>query len=162
MYKEAMDAYRAAGLWRETLLCAAQASVPATQMKELAIALAEGLYEAKDYANAANIYLDYGQDVETAARAFCKGYLFADAMLIVVLRGREDLLETIIDQGLVDGLVASTDLLADCKAQVLAQVPRLRELRAKKEEDPRELPLMQLVNRVADTKKLHTTKAQRK
>ncbi|KAI9867254.1 MAG: hypothetical protein M1813_009532 [Trichoglossum hirsutum] len=136
MYKEAMDAYRAAGLWRETLLCAAQASVPATQMKELAIALAEGLYEAKDYANAANIYLDYGQDVETAARAFCKGYLFADAMLIVVLRGREDLLETIIDQGLVDGLVASTDLLADCKAQVLAQVPRLRELRAKKEEDP--------------------------
>ncbi|KAI9771354.1 MAG: hypothetical protein M1840_002324 [Geoglossum simile] len=133
---EAMSAYRAAGLWRETLFCAIEASVPTVQIKELAIALAEGLYEAKDYANAAFIYLDYGQDVETAARAFCKGYLFADAMRIVVLWRREDLLETVIDQGLVDGLVASTELLADCKAQLLAQVPRLRELRAKKKEDP--------------------------
>jgi elongator complex protein 1 len=139
MYKEAMDAYRAAGLWRETLFCAVQASVPAIQMKELAIALAESLYEAKDYANAASIYLDYGRDVETAARAFCKGYLFADAMRIVVLWRREDLLETIIDQGLVDGLVASTELLADCKGQILSQVPRLRQLRAKKEEDPRKV-----------------------
>ncbi|KAH0543824.1 hypothetical protein FGG08_001863 [Glutinoglossum americanum] len=136
MHKEAMDAYRAAGAWRETLFCAAQASIPATQMKELAIALAESLYEAKDYANAANIYLDYVQDVEAAARTFCKGYLFADAMRVAALGGREDLLETIIDQGLVDGLATSTELLADCKGQILAQVPRLRELRTKKEEDP--------------------------
>ncbi|KAI9785683.1 MAG: hypothetical protein M1839_008700 [Geoglossum umbratile] len=135
MYREAMSAYRAAGLWRETLFCATQASIPAAQIKELAIALAESLYEAKDYANAARVYLDYGQDVETAARTFCKGYLFADAMRIVGIWGREDLLETVIDQGLVDGLVASTELLADCKGQLLAQVPRLRELRAKKEED---------------------------
>jgi elongator complex protein 1 len=142
MYKEAMSAYRAAGLWRETLFCATKASIPTAQIKELAIALAESLYEAKEYANAASIYLDYGQDAEAAARAFCKGYLFADAMRIVGLWGREDLLETVIDQGLVDGLVASTELLADCKAQLLAQAPRLRELRAKKKEDPRKCLLM--------------------
>ena len=158
MYKEAMGAYRAAGLWRETLFCAARASVPEAQMKELAIALAEGLYEAKDYANAAYINLDYGQDVESAARAFCKGYLFADAMRVVMLWEREDLLEAIIDQGLVDGFIASVELLADCKGQLLAQVPRLRELRSKGEEDPRKCLLIQRNSHVANAKKLHIMK----
>lgn len=74
--------------------------------------------------------------MESAARTFCKGYHFAEAMRVLGLNGRSDLLEPVIDQGLVDGLATSAELLADCKDQINAQVPRLRLLRTKKEEDP--------------------------
>ena len=41
-----------------------------------------------------------------------------------------------IDPGLVEGMGSMTELLADCKSQLNAQIPRIRELRIKKAEDP--------------------------
>jgi elongator complex protein 1 len=135
-FEKATDVYKQAGLWREALFCASQSPMAAERVDTLASALADSLYETKDYFNSATIHLDYRKDADVAARIFCKGYQFAEAMRIVGLLNRGDLLESIIDVGLAEGLANTTELLADCKGQLNAQVPRLRELRIKKEEDP--------------------------
>lgn len=132
--------YRAAGAicWRECLFAAQQQEPPlsAASFLELATALADALWEAKDYTSAAAIHLEYLNSFEEAVRCLCKGYLFADAMRVVVLRNRPELLESAVDTGLADALSSSTDFLADCKAQLRAQVPRIQELRRKAIEDP--------------------------
>lgn len=136
MYEKAMQAYRAAGCWRETLYCASQAFLPTATVEELAVALADALYESKNFFDAANLYFEYRHDVETAAKTFCKGSFFAEAMRLIATKGDCGLLESIVDQALVEGMANTTELLADFKGQIAAQVSRLRELRAKKLEDP--------------------------
>lgn len=123
-------------MWRESLSCATLIPLPAPALRTLASTLADTLIESKDHASAATIHADYLSSPETAARLFCKAYLFAEATRLIALHARPDLLDSVLDPGLVDGLAGTTDLLADCKAQLSAQVPRLRELRAKKAEDP--------------------------
>lgn len=138
LYSAATECYRAASLWREALFCASQQNPPLQDaaMQDLARALADSLYESKDYFNAAAIHLDYRKDLDTAVSLYCKGYHFATAMQLAGMHGRPDILSSIVDVGLTDALATSTELLADCKAQLAAQVPRIRELRIKAQTDP--------------------------
>ncbi|KAA6410390.1 MAG: elongator complex 1 [Lasallia pustulata] len=135
-HESASECYRLAHLWKESLSCATLVPLPQPQLHDLARTLADSLVETKEFFAAATIHLDYLSDVETAARFFCKGYFFADALRIVGLHQRYDLLGSIIDTGLVDGMATMTELLAECKSQLNAQIPRIRELRTKKAEDP--------------------------
>ncbi len=135
-YTSASEAFRQAHLWKESLSCATLTPLPQHQLRSLAQTLADTLSESKDFFSAATIHLDYLADVATAARTFCKGYFFADALRIIGLHQRPDLLESVIDAGLAEGMASMTELLADCKSQLNAQIPRLRELRTKKAEDP--------------------------
>ncbi|KAL9125581.1 MAG: hypothetical protein Q9217_005231 [Psora testacea] len=135
-YKSASESFRQAHLWRESLSNASMDSLPHSHTHPLALSLVETLIESKDFYAAATIYLDYLADIPAAARLFCKGYHFAEATRIVGLHKRLDLLESVIDQGLIEGMVSMTELLADCKVQLNTQVPRIRELRIKKAEDP--------------------------
>ncbi|KAK3683638.1 IKI3 family-domain-containing protein [Podospora appendiculata] len=139
-FAEATDCYLKAGVacWRECLFTAQQQSPPmqADKLDELASTLADALREAKDYAAAATIHMDHLHSVETAIQCLCKGYLFADALRLVSLHKRPDLLESGVDAGLAEAFSSSTEFLADCKAQLKAQVPRIAELRQKAREDP--------------------------
>ncbi|KAI0378302.1 IkappaB kinase complex, IKAP component [Hypomontagnella monticulosa] len=139
-YAAATRCYRAASAscWRECLFTAQQQDppLPSEALGDLATTLAEALYEAKDYASAAAIHLDYLNSLESAIPCLCKGYLFADAMRLVAQRRRPELLTTAVDPGLADALSSSTEFFADCKAQLRAQVPRIMELRRKAAEDP--------------------------
>ncbi|KUI73790.1 Elongator complex protein 1 [Cytospora mali] len=139
-FVRATACYRAAGAtcWRECLYTAQQQTPPLSEstFSDLATALAEALWEAKDYSSAATVHLEYLDSIEQAVRCLCKGYHFADAMRLVVRRNRADLLEPAVDAGLADALSSSTEFLADCKAQLKAQVPRIAELRRKAIEDP--------------------------
>lgn len=139
-YTHATSCYLSSGpsQWRETLFCALSQTPPlsGTPLTNLATSLLDALLESKDYFAAATIHLSYLSSIENAARTFCKGYFFADALHLVALHNQPALLPTIIDPGLADALASSTDLLADCRAQLLAQVPRIRELRAKALADP--------------------------
>jgi elongator complex protein 1 len=139
-YTQATSCYLSSGpsQWRETLFCALSQTPPllGAPLTNLATSLHDALIESKDYFSAATIHLDYLSSIENAARTFCKGYFFADALHLISLRQRPDLLEPVIDQGLAEALASSTELLAECKAQLQAQVPRIRELRAKALADP--------------------------
>ena len=136
-YDSACDAYRAANMWRECLSSATLIPKSQDEIASIGEALAEGLIEAKDHYSAATIYLDYLGDVEGAVRIFCKGYYYAEAMRVLGLRRQPKLLESALDPGLVEGSATMTEMLADMKTQLSAQVPRLRDLRQKKAEDPR-------------------------
>jgi elongator complex protein 1 len=139
-YARATSCYLSSGpsQWRETLFCALSQTPPLSgaPLTDLATSLYDALIESKDYFAAATIQLDYLSSIPYAARTFCKGYFFADALHLVALRNQPELLESVIDPGLADALGSSTELLAECKAQLLAQVPRIRELRAKALADP--------------------------
>lgn len=135
-YSSAISLFRSANLWREALSCASLLPLPQIELLSLARDLADGLCESKDYASAATIHVDYLSETESAARLFCKAYLFADAMRLVALKGRPELLTEVIDPGLIEAFNSTTELVADCKAQLSAQVPRLAELRLKKHIDP--------------------------
>ncbi|KAK8039223.1 iki3 [Apiospora rasikravindrae] len=139
-YASATRCYRAAGVscWREALFTASLQEPPLAKdaLNDLATALADALEEAKDYTGAAMIYLDHLSSLDTAVRYLCKGYQFADALRLVALHGRPELLESAIDTGLADALASSTEFLADCKAQLRAQIPRIAELRRRAAEDP--------------------------
>lgn len=135
-YTSASEAFRQAHLWKESLSSATLIPLPEPQLRSLAQTLADTLSESKDFHSAATIHLDYLSDLLAATRTFCKGYFFADAFRTLGLHRRPDLLETVIDASLVDGMASTTELLADCKAQLTAQVPRIRDLRAKKAQDP--------------------------
>jgi elongator complex protein 1 len=131
-----LPCYRQAGLWREALSSASIIPLPANEMEELAESLAEGLVESKEFQAAATIYIDYLSNIEEAGRNLCKAYQFSETSRIISLHRKPDLLESILDTGLVEAFNSTTELLADCKSQLLAQVPRLRDLRIKKEQDP--------------------------
>ena len=135
-YASAHEAYRAIGMWRECISTATLASFKTDEVKNLAQDLADSLVEAKDFASAAAIHLDYLDDLEGATKLLCKSHSFPEAMRLAVSRQRKDLLSTTIDAGLVEASASMTDLLAEMKCQLDAQVPRLRELRRKKADDP--------------------------
>lgn len=138
-YSKATSCYRAAGptCWQECLSAAQQSqSLSANAMNDLATTLADALWEAKDYASAATIYLDYLNSIETAVKALCKGYRFAEAIRLVLHHSRPELLASAVDPGLAESLGSTTEFLADCKGQLAAQVPRIADLRRKAAEDP--------------------------
>ncbi|KAK5661443.1 hypothetical protein OQA88_11344 [Cercophora sp. LCS_1] len=139
-FTEAVDCYIKSGAtcWRECLFAAQQQEPPlsAQRLNEIAGTLADALREAKDYASAATIHIDHLGAIEAAIQCYCKGYLFADALRLVALHKRPDLLESGVDTGLTEAFSSSTEFLADCKEQLKAQVPRILELRKKAKEDP--------------------------
>lgn len=132
----AVELFRRANLWKESLACANLLPLPEAEIKNLARGLVLSAMESKDFFAAATIQNDYLDDRVAAAQAFCKGYHFADAFRLVASRGRSDLLASVIDRGLEEGMASMVELIADCKAQLNAQVPRIKELRQKKVEDP--------------------------
>lgn len=132
----AWPCYRSANLWRESLSCATLANSSSDELQALASSLAEGLAEAKDYLGAASITRDYLSDPAAAARLLCRGCYFAEAVRIVTFSKQPELIIEVVDAGLVERSADMTEFLADMKGQLLAQVPRLQELRTKKAEDP--------------------------
>lgn len=132
----AWPSYRSANLWREALSSATLAGVSSEELTDLASSLAEGLTESKDYHSAAVITFDYLSDLPAAARLMCRGHHFAEATRLVILRRDATLIESVIDPSLIERSADMTEFLADMRTQLLAQVPRLQELRTKKAEDP--------------------------
>lgn len=137
-YPLACESYRAAGLWRECLASASliEPAMSAEKIEEVANDMADSLEEAKDYRSAATIHLEYLHDLESAVRLLCRAYAFADAIRLVSLKRRPELLSSLVNTGLVEASANMTEMLAEMKSQLQAQIPRLRDLRIKKAEDP--------------------------
>lgn len=135
-FPSAWPCYRSANLWREALSCASLAGVSEEKIQSNATSLAEGLTESKDYLSASTITLDYLSDLASASRLLCRGCYFAEAIRIVTLRRQPIFLTTVIDPALIERSADMTEFLAEMKSQLLAQVPRLQDLRTKKAEDP--------------------------
>ncbi|KAJ5320331.1 hypothetical protein N7508_000614 [Penicillium antarcticum] len=137
LYESAYKCYNLAHKWRESLYCAMMASLSEEDLTAHIEGLASTLIdENKDYVSAATIYAEHLRDFVTAARLLCRGSKFADAARLLTLNGKQNLVAEIVDSGLAEAMGNMTDLLADCRSQLNAQVPRLRELRQLRAADP--------------------------
>ncbi|KIW95354.1 uncharacterized protein Z519_03938 [Cladophialophora bantiana CBS 173.52] len=137
-YDAAYKLYALAHKWREALTCATLVPLAAAQVQSLAQSMATTLMdENRDYRAAATIHIDYLSNIPEAAKLLCRGSYFAEAMRVLALDNHPvSEIHQIIDAGLGEKVGEILELLADCRAQLTAQVPRIAELRKKKEEDP--------------------------
>jgi elongator complex protein 1 len=92
--------------------------------------------ENKDYTSASQIYSEHLHDIPTAARLLCRSSRFSDASRLLTLHNSTPLIPEIIDTSLGDAMGSMTDLLADFRSQLAAQVPRIGELRIRRIQDP--------------------------
>src|SRR5579859_4111689 len=84
--KNAIEAYTKANLWRECLNAAYSIPMPPNEIVDLANKLAQALIDQRQFAEAARLYIDYGNDdvaVEKAVQALAKGYQFTEAIRVV-------------------------------------------------------------------------------
>lgn len=133
-YKEAMSAYILAKKWREALSIA-QAHYP-DELFAVAEELVSSLHFEHRYTDTAAIQLEFLDNIEQSLVDYCKAYKYDTACLVATSKGKSELIEKFVDPGLGEGFGVVAELLADCERQVHSQLKRLRELRAKKEEDP--------------------------
>ncbi|KAK5465087.1 putative elongator complex protein 1 [Exophiala xenobiotica] len=134
---QAYPLYALAHRWREAMTCASLIPLDSTQLATLATSLATTCAdESRDYRSAATIHAEYLDDIPSAARLLCRGSYFADATRILALRGLGAEIPSIIDTALTEKFGEILELIADCKSQLASQVPRIADLRLKKEEDP--------------------------
>ncbi|KGO68497.1 Uncharacterized protein PITC_071220 [Penicillium italicum] len=137
LYESAYKCFNLAHKWRESLYCAMMASLSEEDLAAHIDGLVTTLVdENKDYVSAATIYADHLHDIVTAARLLCRGSKFADAARLLTLHGKQSQVAEIVDSGLAEAMGNMTDLLADCRSQLNAQVPRLNELRQLRAADP--------------------------
>ncbi|KAI1616612.1 elongator complex protein 1 [Exophiala viscosa] len=136
-YAQAYPSYALAHKWREALTCASLVPLDQDRLLNLATSLATSCTdESRDYRSAATIHIDYLNDIPAAARLLCKGSYFAEASRILAMKGLAGEMPLIIDSGLTEKFGEILELVADCKTQLASQLPRIAELRKKKEEDP--------------------------
>ncbi|KAI9371538.1 IKI3 family-domain-containing protein [Aspergillus egyptiacus] len=137
LYTDAYKCYQLAHLWRESLYTAMLVPLPPSDLTAHATTLATTLIEEnKDYISAAQIYSEHLHDVPTAARLLTRGSRFSDASRLLTLHGVQSLIPEIVDTALGDAMGTMTDLLADFRSQLSAQVPRIAELRIRRVQDP--------------------------
>ncbi|KAI2082021.1 putative elongator complex protein 1 [Ophidiomyces ophidiicola] len=135
-FETAYETYKIANMWQECLYCASLVPLADAQMTELSQSLVSALTEIKDYISAAHIYNDHLKDIPAAARLLCRGSKFGDACRILALNGHQSLVIDIVDSSLGESMGNMIELLADCRTQLLSQVPRIRELRIRRATDP--------------------------
>lgn len=134
MFKEAMDSFVLGKRWREALTIAT-GKFPG-QVQAIAEELVSTLTFEHRYVEAAELELDFLDNTKEAMELYCKSYDYATACLVAIRKDESKLIEEVVDPGLGEGFGTIAELIADCIGQVNSQLRRLRELRAKKEEDP--------------------------
>jgi elongator complex protein 1 len=121
--------------WNEALAIA-----EISESKEKVIEVAENLIslltQDHRYAEAAEIERHFMNNIEAAITLYCKNYHYDQAILLAVSERKSELLESVVDVQMGEGFGTIAELLADCKSQMNSQLRRIRELRAKKQEDP--------------------------
>ncbi|GAA5889329.1 hypothetical protein JCM6882_000709 [Rhodosporidiobolus microsporus] len=133
---KALLAYQRAHAWQELFTLALSAGVVQEEIKEMAVDVAENLVGKRRYAEAARVLLEYGQDVESAVQALCEGNLYSEAIRLISLHSRSDLLESHIEPSTLDMQQRLVDDMSDLTEQLEKQVKRLADLKVKCEQNP--------------------------
>lgn len=136
-FESAYPLYALAHHWQESLTCASLIPLSQEKLRSLAQSLASSITETnRDYRAAATIQTDYLNDPLTAATLLCKASYFADATRLLSFHNLSSQISSTIDSALTRKFGEIIELIADCTSQLSSQVPRIEELRTKKEADP--------------------------
>ncbi|CDK25738.1 unnamed protein product [Kuraishia capsulata CBS 1993] len=135
-YEDAMDNYVLAKKWKEAIAISLRPDLKEKRHAGVCETLVSSLTESHDYYSAALIEIKYLHNITAAVRLYCKDHYYDEAILLCSSESRLELIEEVVDPALGEGFGAIAELISDCDGQCRSQLRRLRELRAKKEEDP--------------------------
>ncbi|CCM05755.1 uncharacterized protein FIBRA_07987 [Fibroporia radiculosa] len=133
---KAMAAHEKALEWKDLFELAIQESMPSEELISTAYRVADDLSSKKRYADAAQVLLDYAQDVREAIKILVEGSLFSEARRIIALKSRKELLEELVYPGTLDCRAQIAEDMHEMREQLRKQVQRIRELRVRKVEEP--------------------------
>lgn len=132
---QALENYILAKKWKSALSIAEKSEFN-KKFEDTANSLVNTLTADHKYSDAAEIEYHFLGNAMEAIKLYCKQYWFDQAILIAEKESQPELIESVVDVQINEGFGTIAELLADCKGQMNSQLRRLRELRAKKEEDP--------------------------
>lgn len=133
-FARALQAFVSCTSWRNTLAVAAQIPLPPQQLALLARDLAEKLLEARRHTEAALCLEQYAKDCEEAISALIQGAAWEEALRLIHLYNRQDIIETDLKSALSEAHSNQTSFLESQKALFIRHKTRLavvRELKAK-------------------------------
>ncbi|GAA5945114.1 hypothetical protein JCM3775_000913 [Rhodotorula graminis] len=135
--EKALLAYQRANLWRELFTLARSSGiVDDDAVKELAADVAESLSGKRRHAEAAQVLLEYGGDVDGAVYYLCEGSLHSEAVRTATLHDRLDLVDSRVKSSTLELQQRLLDDFSEMDEQLDKQISRLGELKAKYEENP--------------------------
>uniref|UniRef100_A0A671P1U3 Elongator complex protein 1 n=1 Tax=Sinocyclocheilus anshuiensis TaxID=1608454 RepID=A0A671P1U3_9TELE len=130
----ALQAFVSCTSWRNALAVATHIPLPPEQLTLLARDLAEKLLEARRHTQAALCLEQYAKDCEEAISALIQGAAWEEALRLIYLYNRQDIIETDLKSALLDAHSNQTSFLESQKALFIRHKNRLtvvRELKAK-------------------------------
>ncbi|XP_052430790.1 elongator complex protein 1 isoform X1 [Carassius gibelio] len=130
----ALQAFVSCTSWRNALAVATHIPLPPEQLALLARDLAEKLLEARRHKQAALCLEQYAKDCEEAISALIQGAAWEEALRLIYLYNRQDIIETDLKSALLDAHSNQTSFLESQKALFIRHKNRLavvRELKAK-------------------------------
>jgi elongator complex protein 1 len=130
--EKALRAYRLGGQWRQALGLAARLGREPEKIQAMAARLASDLADLHNYAHAAQILIEYCNDIPGAISSLAEGGEWTECVRVAYARGRPELVESKIAPAAA--MAASrilTNLSEDC-GRIEKYSARLKELRQKR------------------------------
>uniref|UniRef100_A0A4W5NSL0 IkappaB kinase complex-associated protein n=1 Tax=Hucho hucho TaxID=62062 RepID=A0A4W5NSL0_9TELE len=136
----ALQAFVGSASWRNALCVAEQIPLPSDQLALLARDLAgTKLIELRRYTEAAILLERYAKDCEEAISALITGAVWEEALRLVYLYNRQDIIETNLKPALLEACSSQTSYLEAQKAMFTRHKTRLSVVRELKEKARLEL-----------------------
>ncbi|KZS97891.1 IkappaB kinase complex, IKAP component [Sistotremastrum niveocremeum HHB9708] len=134
--RKAMVAHERARQWRETFIVASELRLDAEEIILVAKRLAEDLASRQKFADAGQVILDYGKDVDLSVTYFSQGRHFSEAKRICALHSRNELLEEVVHPAIEHTVSEIQDDIEEMREQIQKQLSRVGELRTRKNLEP--------------------------
>ncbi|XP_036407119.1 elongator complex protein 1 [Megalops cyprinoides] len=135
----ALQAFVSCSSWRHALCVAAQIPLPPDQLALLARDLADKLIELRRYTEAAVLLEQYAKDCEEAISALITGAAWEEALRLVYLYNRQDIIETNLKPALLEAHSNQTSFLEAQRTLFVRHKTRLAVVRELKEKARLEL-----------------------
>ncbi|KAI1888284.1 hypothetical protein AGOR_G00183440 [Albula goreensis] len=135
----ALQAFVSCSSWRHALCVAAQIPLPPDQLALLARDLAGKLIEQRRFTDAALLLEQYAKDCEEAISALITGAAWEEALRLIYLYDRQDIIETNLKPALLEALNNHSSFLEAQRTLFVRHKTRLSVVRELKEKARLEL-----------------------
>ncbi|KAK4705712.1 elongator complex protein 1, partial [Phenoliferia sp. Uapishka_3] len=133
---KAIESYHKASAWQELFTLALTEKRSGSEIKALAVTMAENLKAKNRHPEAGRVLQEYGRDIDGAVSALVEGNAYIEAIRLTSLYSRRDLIDTQIKPGALEAQVKIMEDIEELTEQVEKQVERLAELKERRDANP--------------------------
>ncbi|KAL8292997.1 hypothetical protein RQP46_000691 [Phenoliferia psychrophenolica] len=133
---KAMEAYQKANAWQELFTLALTEKRTGTEIKAMAVDVAEALKGKGRFTDAGRVLQEYGRDIDGAVAVLIEGNAFVEAIRLTSLYSRRDLIDIHIKPGALEAQAKLVEDIEELMDQVQKQVERLAELKERRDANP--------------------------